>query len=109
MAYDEHLAKRLSKLVTGRNDFYQQKMFGGLGFLLRGNMCFGIWKDHLILRLGVDKAERALTKKNVVPFDITGKAMKGWVMVSPKGTKPDTSLKEWVKQAIDFVTILPRK
>ena len=109
MAYDEHLAKRLSKLLAGRNDFYEQKMFGGLGFLLRGNMCVGIWKDHLILRLGEEKAGRALTKKDVVPFDITGHAMKGWVMVAPNGTKFDAILKQWVKEAIDFVSTLPRK
>ena len=109
MAYDEQLAKRLNKLIVGRNDFYEQKMFGGLGFLLRGNMCFGIWKDHLILRLGEEKAGRALTKKDVVPFDITGRAMKGWVMVAPKGTKSEDALKQWVRQAIDFVSTLPRK
>ena len=109
MAYDEKLAKRLSKLLDGRHDFYEQKMFGGLGFLLRGNMCVGIWKDHLILRLGEEKASRALTKKVVVPFDITRHAMKGWVMVAPKGTKSESSLKQWVREAIDFVSTLPRK
>lgn len=109
MAYDEQLAKRLSKLIAGRHDFYEQKMFGGVGFLLRGNMCVGIWKDHLILRLGEDKAARALTKKDVVPFDITGRAMKGWVMVAPPGTKSARSLERWFDEAVDFVSTLPRK
>ena len=109
MAYDEHLSKRLNKLIAKRNDFYEQKMFGGLGFLLRGNMCFGIWKDSLILRLGESQAQNALKNRNVKPFDITGRAMKGWVMVSPAGMKTEAALRQWVTQAIDFVVQLPRK
>ena len=88
---------------------HQQKMFGGLGFLLRGNMCFGIWKDSLILRLGRPQAENALAQKYVRPFDITGRPMSGWVMVDPGGMKTDVSLKKWVHLAIDFVLTLPRK
>ena len=84
-------------------------MFGGIGFLLRGNMCFGIWKDNLILRLGEIQAKGALKSKNVGPFDITGRAMKGWVMVSPAGMKSTRTLQHWVMKAIDFVSLLPRK
>ena len=109
MAYSKELEKRLVEIVKGRNEFYQQKMFGGVGFLMRGNMCFGIWKDNLILRLGPEQAAVALKKKNVVPFDITGRAMKGWVMVTPAGMKADAALKPWVRQAIHFVSGLPRK
>ena len=109
MAYDERLAKRLHELIVKRNDFHSQKMFGGLGLLMRGNMCFGIWKDHLILRLGEPQAQNALKNKNVKPFDITGRAMKGWVMVAPAGMKSKETLQQWVKQAIDFVSQLPRK
>ncbi len=109
MAYDEQLAKRLSKLIAKRNGFHEQKMFGGIGFLLHGNMCFGIWKDNLILRLGEGQAQNALKKKNIKPFDITGRAMKGWVMVKPEGIKSEESLKQWIGQAIDFVTQLPCK
>ena len=109
MAYNEQLAKRLSKLIARRRDMHQQKMFGGLGFLLRGNMCFGIWKDSLILRLGQPQAGKALAQKHVRPFDITGRPMSGWVMVDPDGMKTDASLKKWVGLAIDFVLTLPRK
>ena len=109
MAYDEKLAQRLSRLIARRMDFYEQKMFGGLGFLLRGNMCFGIWKDSLILRLGERQAQIALKNKNVKPFDITGRAMKGWVMVVPAGMRSEDTLREWVTQAINFVVQLPRK
>ena len=109
MAYDDKLEKRLHKLIAERNDFHEQKMFGGVGFLLHGNMCFGIWKDSLILRLGDPQAQIALKNKNVRPFDITGRAMKGWVMVAPAGIKSEVALKKWVLQAIGFVMKFPRK
>ena len=109
MAYDETLAKNLHKLIAKRDDFYEQKMFGGIGYLLRGNMCFGIWKDNLILRLGKANVQASLKKKYVIPFDITGRPMKGWVMVTPEGMKSQVTLKRWVNQAIDFVMGLPRK
>ncbi len=109
MAYDKELANRLSKLIANRNDFHEQKMFGGIGYLLHGNMCFGIWKNSLILRLGESQAQAALKNKNVILFDITGRPMKGWVMVKPGDIKTQPALKQWVKQAIDFVIDLPRK
>ena len=109
MAYDLQLEKRLRALIARRTDIHIQKMFGGLGFLLRGHMCFGIWKDSLILRLGQSPAQNALKKKNVRPFDITGRAMKSWVMVAPQGMTTKDSLKHWVQGAIDFVSTLPRK
>jgi hypothetical protein len=109
MAYDGQLEKRLNQWTAQHDGFYQQKMFGGVGYLLRGNMCFGIWKDHLILRLGEAPARDALKKKDVKPFDITGRAMKGWVMVAPEGMKSEIALRRWITQAVDFVSQLPRK
>ena len=109
MGYNEELEIRLVQLIKERRDIHRRRMFGGLGFLLRGNMCFGIWKDHLILRIGESKAESALRKTNVVPFDITGRPMKGWVMVLPQALRSKASLNRWIKQAIDFVEQLPKK
>ena len=109
MAYDEQLAQRLRALAAKRRDFHEQKMFGGLGLLLRGNMCVGIWKTDLILRLGPQAGAKALEQKDVVPFDITGRPMKGWVMVKPASFKTDAALKKWMDQAIAFVSQLPRK
>src|SRR5262245_48525414 len=109
MAYDAELEKRLDKVIAKRPDFHKQKMFGGVGYLLRGNMCVGIWKDGLILRVGAEQAERALKKKNVRVFDITGRAMKGWVMVDAPGIKSESSLNAWVETAVEFVSTLPRK
>ena len=109
MAYDELLEKRLDAIAAKRKDVYKRKMFGGVGYLLRGNMCFGIWKDSLILRLGEPQAQSALKNKNVRPFDITGRAMKGWAMVAPAGMKTDLVLKKWVLSSVNFVIELPRK
>jgi TfoX N-terminal domain len=77
--------------------------------LLSGNMCVGIWKHSLIARLGPDEGQAALKEPNVVPFDITGRAMKGWVMVEPEGIETDEQLSEWIRRAVEFVETLPRK
>jgi hypothetical protein len=84
-------------------------MFGGVGFLLHGNMLVGVWKDSLIARLGPDDGARALTEENVRPFDITGKAMKGWVLVEPEGIESDEHLAGWIQRAVEFVSALPGK
>jgi len=84
-------------------------MFGGLGFLLHGNMLVGVWKNSMIVRLGPDEHEAALLEQHVGEFDITGKAMKGWVMVKPDGVADDGALKKWVQVAVKFVGKLPAK
>jgi len=84
-------------------------MFGGVGFLLHGNMLVGIWKASLIVRLAPEEAESALNEVNVVPFDITGRPMKGWVMVEPDGLETDEQLAGWIRRSEEFVCTLPRK
>lgn len=109
MAYDQKLADRLENIIARRNGFHSQKMFGGIGYLWHGHMCFGVYKHYLILRLGDEEAKKALAAKYVRPFDITGKPMKGWVMVPEANEKSEGSLKQWVERAMDFVGQLPRK
>ena len=84
-------------------------MFGGVGFLLHGNMFVGVWKDSLIVRLGPDEGEEALKEPHVSEFDITGRAMKGWVLVAPEGVDADEQLKGWIERATKFVKTLPAK
>lgn len=84
-------------------------MFGGVGFLLDGNMLVGVWQDSLIARLGPEQADEALGQPHVREFDITGRAMKGWVMVEPEGMEDDSQLADWIERAIDFVATLPAK
>lgn len=84
-------------------------MFGGIVFLLNGNMLVGVWKDLLIVRLGPEAGEEALQEPHVKPFDVTGKPMKGWAMVEPDGIDTDEQLKGWIERSWDFVVTLPAK
>ncbi len=84
-------------------------MFGGICHLLNGNMFCGVHKDFLILRLGKENADKALTLPAVSPFDITGRPMQGWVMVEEAGFRDDKILKAWLRQARDFAAILKGK
>jgi TfoX/Sxy family transcriptional regulator of competence genes len=109
MAYSESLARRIRQVLAQRRVVTEKKMFGGVGFLLNGNMCVGIWKSSLIVRLGPEQAAAALEEANVVEFDITGRAMKGWIMVEPDGLETDEQLTGWIQRAVEFVGRLPRK
>lgn len=84
-------------------------MFGSLVFLLNGNLLVGIWQQSLIVRLGADRAADALTQDYVREFDVTGRPMKGWVMVEPDGLESDQQLAEWIALALQFVETLPAK
>ncbi len=109
MAYDEQLFKRLQESASIQKNIFSMKMFGGVGFLLKGNMCFGVYQNYVILRLGGEEAAKALKKKYVKDFDITGRPMKGWVMVEDKGVRTKKILNQWIDLAINFVDTLPRK
>ena len=84
-------------------------MFGGLVFLLNGNMLVGVWKDSLIARIGAESADEALLEPHVKPMDITGKPMKKWVLVEPAGVTDAAAVKDWTQRAIKFVATLPAK
>lgn len=101
MAFSEALARK--KGVEEKN------MFGGVGFLLRGNMLVGVWKDSLIVRLGTADGDILLREQYVKEFDITGRAMKGWVLVEPAGVEDDDQLKVWIQRGVKFVSKLPSK
>ena len=109
MPYDEGLEDRIKKVVSKWDQTEAKKMFGGICHLLHGNMFCGVYKDYLILRLGEEKAAMALESPFVKPFDITGRAMKGWVMVEDKGFTTDDQLKAWLNQAREFIETLPAK
>jgi TfoX/Sxy family transcriptional regulator of competence genes len=109
MAFNENLAARIRKAVARKKNIEEKKMFGGIGFLLSGNMLVGVWKDSLIVRLGDEEGENALLEPYVKAFDITGRALKGWVLVEPGGVEDDNQLKEWIQRAAKFVEKLPAK
>ncbi|UCE04337.1 MAG: TfoX/Sxy family protein [bacterium] len=109
MPYDEEIDSRIRNIVTNWESTNAKKMFGGVCHLLNGNMFCGVWKDYLILRLGEDAGKRALESPYAKPFDITGRPMKGWIMVESKGFKTDKELEDWLKQAKEFVKKLAPK
>ena len=109
MPYNEEIEKRVQKVVSRWKNTTAKKMFGGVCHLLNGNMVGGVYKDFLILRLGEAESNKALKLSYSKPFDITGKPMKGWVMMSEDGFKSDAELKEWLNKARGFVKTLPPK
>jgi hypothetical protein len=109
MAYSHALAERVQSAIGKRRDVVEKKMFGGVVFLLRGNMLVGIWKKSLIVRLGPERAAEALEREHVRRFDVTGRPMKNWIMVDPDGLETDAELAEWIEQAKEFVETLPAK
>jgi TfoX/Sxy family transcriptional regulator of competence genes len=109
MAFSEDLAERIRQHLARRRGIEEKRMFGGFGFLLRGNMLVGVWKDSLIVRLDPDEGEEALREPHVREFDITGRPMKGWVLVEPQGVEGDDQLAGWIERAVKFVRALPAK
>ena len=109
MAFDETLAGRIRDALARQRGVQEKKMFGGVGFLLNGNMLVGVWKNSLIVRLGEDDHEAALSEPHVREFDITGRPMKGWILVEAEGVAEDEEVKAWIKRATKFVKTLPAK
>ena len=109
MAFSETLAGRIRQRLARRKNVEERKMFGGVGFLLNGNLLVGVWKNSLCVRLGPDQAEEALKESHVKEFDITGKPMRNWVLVGPEGVQNDEQLSGWIQRAVKFVGKLPAK
>ena len=111
MVYDEGMVERIRSILDdlGHVEFEEKKMFGGVGVMMRGNMTCGVYKGFFIARVGSDAYEAALIKPHARPFDITGKPMKGWVMVMPEGVEEDSALREWIEASLAFSLTLPDK
>jgi TfoX/Sxy family transcriptional regulator of competence genes len=109
MAHDEKLAARLRALLEGNGAVAEKKMFGGLAFLVNGNMSVGVHKDWLIARLSAEAAAEALQRPGAKVMDITGRPMKGWLMIAPDGVASDESLRAWVEESVAFAGSLPSK
>ena len=107
MAYDEGLAERVRELIALREDVTERKMFGGIAWMLAGNMACGVIGDELIVRLGTEEGERALAEPHTRPFDMTGRPMRGFVCVAPQGTATDDDLEGWVDAGAGHAGSLP--
>ena len=108
MAYNEKLAERIRAELSGI-PVVEKKMFGGVGFLLHGNMACGVHKQNMIVRVDPEKHNALLKKPHARPFDITGKPMKGWLVVHADGLKTAKQLSTWAKEGVTFALTLPAK
>jgi TfoX/Sxy family transcriptional regulator of competence genes len=109
MAYDEGVAQRIREAMADISGVSEKKMFGGIAFMVNGNMCAGVVKSELMLRVGADGYEDALKQRHAREMDFTGKPMKGFVYVSEKGFESDADLVCWIDRAYQFVVTLPGK
>ena len=107
--YDKGLAERLTERVGDMFEMEVTYMFGGFGYLMNGNICVAIWNDMLVIRVGVDAANALMNKPHIRPFDLTGRPMKGWMMVTHDGIAEDTDLRRYVDLAVFFTGSLPPK
>jgi len=109
MPYNKELESRIKKCVSRWKNTDDKKLFGGVCHLQNGNMFCGVYKDCLILRLGDQRSEEVLSRSFARPFDITGRKMKGWVMLDAQGYNDDGDLKAWLTEARNFAKTLPGK
>ena len=109
MAYDEGLAQRIRGLLGEMPELVEKKMFGGVGFILSGNMACGVSGDGFIVRVGPGYHQAALAQPHTRVFDMTGRPMSGWIVVDPPGVADDERLADWVARGVDFARSLPPK
>ena len=109
MAYDEALASRIRDVLAPHGGISERKMFGGIAFLMNGNMCCGVVRDELMLRLGKDEASAALEEEHTREMDFTGRAMKSMIYVRPQGCQTAEDVSGWVDRAVRFASSLPPK
>ena len=108
MAYNQELAERVRSQLNGI-PFVEKKMFGGVGFLIGGNMACGVHKEDLIVRTDPERHSALLKKSHAKTFDLTGRPMKGWLLVEADGCKTEKQLGAWVREGVAFASTLPPK
>ena len=109
MGYDENLAGRIQAILGKENGLQAKKMFGGIGYLLNGNMVCGVIKNDLIVRVGPEVTSWALTQPYTRSFDFSGKLSRNWVVVAPPGCASEQDLADWVERGTQYVSTLPPK
>jgi TfoX/Sxy family transcriptional regulator of competence genes len=106
---DDELAQRIRIELSALPNLVEKKMFGGIGFMIQGNMACGIHKGSLIVRVGPQAYPLAITRPHARPFDMTGRPMAGWVMVAEPGYQAQTDLESWIQLGVAFALTLPPK
>jgi len=100
MPYNEKLAEKIRAALAGTKNLVEKKMFGGIAFMVNDKMCLGVDKDDLMLRCSPEMTDELLKRKGVRPFDLTGKPMKGWLLINGEGMSAQKDFDFWVKTAI---------
>jgi TfoX/Sxy family transcriptional regulator of competence genes len=109
MAFDEQLANSVRKQLGRKAGLVEKKMFGGLAFLINGNMSVGIHGNDLIVRLAQEATDSALKEPGARVFDLTGRPMKGWLLVDGTAVNDSASLAKWVRRGVEYASSLPKK
>jgi TfoX/Sxy family transcriptional regulator of competence genes len=109
MAHNEILAQRIRQEMDKIPGLQEKKMFGGVGFLIAGNMACGVHGEDLIVRVGAEAYQAALGQPHTKPFDMTGRPMSGWIVVTAGGYESDGDLRSWVERGVEFARSLPAK
>jgi TfoX/Sxy family transcriptional regulator of competence genes len=109
MAFDEALADRIRGTLTDRDGVTERKMFGGIAFMVGGNMACGVIGDELMVRVGPDAHDESMAQPHVRPMDFNGRPMRGMIYVTQAGTTDDAELARWVGTGADFAGSLPPK
>ncbi|HEV8354813.1 MAG TPA: TfoX/Sxy family protein [bacterium] len=109
MAYDSRLAARVRKLIGARRSVAEREQFGGIAFLVNGNVACGIIGDDLLVRVGPERHDEAMKSGDARPFSLTGRPSKGWILVRASGLRSAAALKRWVELGMSFAKSLPAK
>lgn len=109
MAYSEELASRIEDAIAARDGVTQRKMFGGVAWMVNGNMACGTLGENLMVRLAPDDAEASLSEPGVGPMELTGRPMRGFIAVEAEGIADDRELVRWVDAGADHAASLPPK
>ena len=106
---DDALAERIRPLLADRDGYSERRMFGGVCFMIGGNMCVGTWRDALIVRIDRKDRESVFAEPHTRPADMNGRVMKGWALVEPGGIATESDLESWVDRAAAYAASLPAK
>jgi len=109
MAYDERMAERVRRVLSGRRGLVEKKMMGGVCFMLNGSMCCGVSASAVLVRVGPAAYPRMLARPHVRPLEFAGRRPRAFVLVDPEGCRTEAALAAWIQRGIDFVATLPAK
>jgi hypothetical protein len=109
MAYDHRLADEIRARIGARRDLTEKEMFGGIAFIVGGNMAVGVSGDDLMVRVGAEAHDEAVARPGARIFDLSARPMRGWIVVSPIGFETDVALDRWVRQGVEYAASLPPK